>query len=112
MFKEELEQILTDHRIKWLNMLSELNDELISVPEMLDVKANIIEEALTSIINLVDKELEQLSDNLYDDGRITWGDPTKKSIEQWGKNHADLVIATRYVHQAIDDMRAIIRSNK
>lgn len=42
---DELDEILTDHRVRWLNMLSELNDELISVPEMLDIKAEIIKDA-------------------------------------------------------------------
>ena len=93
MFKEELEKTLTDHRIKWLNMLSELNDELISVPEMLEVKANIIEEALTSIINLVDKELPNC------DSGCKHKDTHQGHGTIWWQGY----------NQAINDMRAIIR---
>ncbi len=93
MFKEELEKTLTDHRIKWLNMLSELNDELISVPEMLEVKANIIEEAFTSIINLVDKELPNC------DSGCKHKDTHQGHGTIWWQGY----------NQAINDMRAIIR---
>jgi hypothetical protein len=106
MFKEELEQILTDHRIKWLNMLSELNDELISVPEMLDVKANIIEEALTSIINLVDKEVAEYQ-RLYIDAVEIGLKGVGLSLNE--KEWLDLIAVLRESQKTAQ--QAIIRGN-
>lgn len=56
-------------------------------------------------------ELEMLSDTYYDDGRIDWGDSTKESIEQWGDNHADLWIPTRFVHKHIEDRIAELKGD-
>ena len=57
-------------------------------------------------------ELERLSDTYYDDGRIGWGDSTKESVEEWGENHADLWIPTRYVHKHIEDRIATLNGVK
>ena len=57
--RDSLDEILEDHRVKWLNMLSELNDELTTVPEMLKVKAEIISEAKQAIRQwALDKQIE------------------------------------------------------
>lgn len=49
---DSLDSILTDHRIAWLQMLNELNDEIISVPEMLEIKAKIITDTKQAIKDL------------------------------------------------------------
>jgi len=54
--------------------------------------------------------LEKLSDDIFDDGRVDWGEPTKESKEEWGENHADLIIPTRYIHDHINNHIATFKS--
>lgn len=57
---DSLDSILTDHRIAWLQMLNELNDEIISVPEMLEIKAKIITDTKQAIKDLFSRESREL----------------------------------------------------
>lgn len=65
--------------------------------------ATITEEAVL-------RHLEVVDDKLYDITTVDWGEPTKGSEKQWGKNHADLYVPTRDVHQVITDYIATLKN--
>ena len=59
-----------------------------------------LDQAVTSIINLVDRELPKKMNRAFNPNSIDMEIEKARAMEQIGYN------------QAIDDMRAIIRSNK
>ncbi len=93
MFKEQLELKLNDAMYKAANLYPVGSKEY----------DRTLEEALTSIINLVDKELKGLK-QLTSVGEVV--DPHDLSKGQVG----NIPIQNTY-NQAIDDMRAIIRGS-
>lgn len=80
---DSLDSILTDHRIAWLQMLNELNDEIISVPEMLEIKAKIITDTKQAIKDLFSRESSKREAEIRIDENTSDGYHTFKELYEF-----------------------------